>query len=234
MKWSVIIPTLWKPDSFPKLLQELEGNDSVDEILIIDNAPNNRPKIALGKKVNRLEQQSNIYVNPAWNLGAEMARNEYICICNDDVLFDSAEIFGFLKSNYTKGMIGIHPDSFNPDTWNSGIPVLSNEIHITQMWACLFFLRKSKYRPIPTELKVWWGDAWLAWHTRPSFSLITAVRTKHSESVSSPEFQSILDKDTRLWNESLKPLALRMRESNSYWINRIKNGVRRRINHFKS
>ena len=233
-KWSVIIPTLWKPDSLPDLLQELEGNESVDEILIIDNAPNFKPNITLGRKVNRLEQPSNIYVNPAWNLGAETARNEYLCICNDDVLFDSSEIFNFLNSNYMDGIIGIHPDSFDSETSNNGLPSLSKEIYITQMWACLFFMRKSQYRPIPAELKVWWGDAWLAWHARPSFSLLTTVRTKHSESVSSPEFQSILDEDTRLWNESLKPLTLRMRESKTYWIKRIKNGLSRRINHFMS
>ena len=43
--------------------------------------------IHFGAKVQRLEQDNNIFVNPAWNLGVEQAKNENICICNDDVLF---------------------------------------------------------------------------------------------------------------------------------------------------
>ena len=229
MNWSVIIPTLWKPKTFPELLERLQYESRVDEIIIIDNAPKNSPNIHFGAKVQRLEQDNNIFVNPAWNLGVEQAKNENICICNDDVLFDTEQLFGYLQENRPRGIIGIHPHSFHEETWNTDRPIPSKEIHIKQMWACLFFMQKSNYKPIPQKLKVWWGDAWLAWYSSQQSSLITCVKTKHSESVASPEFSKILEEDTDAWNNDLKPFGLRLQEWLVKTKKRIKNGINRRF-----
>ena len=74
MKWSVIIPTLWKPKTFPELLERLQNEPCVDEILIIDNAPHQKASVEFGPKIIWLEQPQNIFVNPAWNLGVERAK----------------------------------------------------------------------------------------------------------------------------------------------------------------
>lgn len=229
MKWSVIIPTLWKPKTFPELLERLQNEPFVDEILIIDNAPHKKASVEFGRKIIWLEQPQNIFVNPAWNLGVERATNENICICNDDVLFDTKQLFGYLRETEPRGIIGIHPESFQLETWNTGRPIPSKEVHIKQMWACLFFMRKSDYKPIPQELKVWWGDAWLAWHGRPASSLITCVKTKHSESVASPEFAQVLDHDTHLWDNEFKPHGLRKKEWLENLSQRASKAIKRRI-----
>ena len=44
MSWSVIIPTLWKPATFPTLLRNLDTCDAVSEIVLVDNAPSAKPE----------------------------------------------------------------------------------------------------------------------------------------------------------------------------------------------
>ena len=176
MSWSVIIPTLWKPASFPTLLRNLDTCNAVSEIILVDNAPKAQPNgLRQLTKLVHLRQTENIYVNPAWNLGVQHATSEKICICNDDVLFDCDCIFAHLNARQIRGITGIHPDSFNPSTWNEGEPIHSKEVHIKQMWACLFFLPKAAYVPIPNQLKIWWGEALLAWHVRPTILIINKV-----------------------------------------------------------
>lgn len=228
MSWSVIIPTLWKPATFPTLLRNLDTCDAVSEIVLVDNAPSAKPEgLPQLTKLVHLPQEENIYVNPAWNLGVQHATSEKICICNDDVLFDSDLIFGHFETQRLKGITGIHPDSFESSTWNEGDPIRSKEVHIKQMWACLFFLPKAEYIPIPDELKIWWGDAWLAWHARPADSIISKVITKHSESVKSDEFTNLLEQDTHIWNNELKPWRLKTIEQLTSFRNRAKRKLQR-------
>ena len=228
MSWSVIIPTLWKPATFPTLLHNLDTCDEVSEIVLVDNAPNAKPKgLPQLTKLVHLPQEENIYVNPAWNLGVQHATSEKICICNDDVLFDCDLIFGHFETRQLKGITGIHPDSFDPSTWNEGDLIRSSEVHIKRMWACLFFLPKAAYIPIPDELKIWWGDAWLAWYVRPATSIITKVITKHSESVDSPQFNPIIERDTELWDSHLKPVPVRAIEWKTRLLHRIQSKFRR-------
>lgn len=228
MSWSVIIPTLWKPASFPTLLRNLDTCKAVSEIILVDNAPSAQPKgLSRLKKLVLLPQSDNIYVNPAWNLGIKYAKSEKICICNDDVLFDCDLIFGHFDTQQLKGITGIHPDSFDPSTWNEGEPIRSTDVHIKQMWACLFFLPKAAYVPIPNQLKIWWGDAWLAWHVRPATSIITKVQTKHSESVGDPAFNPITAHDTELWIGQFKPTLLHVQERKAALISRIQSKLRR-------
>ena len=80
-KFSVIIPTMWKCDLIFKLLPILEASDFVGEILLIDNDKSNRPpQITNTTKLRIIEQEQNIYVNPAWNLGVELSNYPNICI----------------------------------------------------------------------------------------------------------------------------------------------------------
>ena len=74
-KYTVIIPTLWKSDRTKQLLSDLNACEYVDEIIVI----NNQLTDVLDAKVEKVRHISfgkNIYVNPAWNKGIELAKNE--------------------------------------------------------------------------------------------------------------------------------------------------------------
>lgn len=210
------------------LLHNLNACSAVSEIILVDNAPSAKPEgLPQLTKLVHLPQEENIYVNPAWNLGVQYATSDKICICNDDVLFDCDLIFGHFETRGLNGITGIHPDSFDHSTWNEGDPIRSKEVHIKQMWACILFLNQRSYRQIPEEMKIWWGDAWLAWYARPASSIITKVITKHSESVDSPQFNPIMARDTELWDGHFKPLPVRAIEWKNVLLHRIQSKIRR-------
>ena len=98
-KFSVIIPTMWCSDLILQLLTNLESSHFVGEIILIDNDKSKRPAHILNTdKIRIIEQEQNIYVNPAWNRGIELAKNECIALCNDDINFDP-NIFGVITEN---------------------------------------------------------------------------------------------------------------------------------------
>ena len=67
-KVSAIIPTLWRAKEFTDhLVNVLVEDESVGEIIIIDNAP--ADFFYDNEKVITFWSIENMYVNPSWNLG---------------------------------------------------------------------------------------------------------------------------------------------------------------------
>jgi len=153
-KYSIIIPTMWRPDNFKLNLEKLYNLDFIDEIIIISN---DAPTFTdFGSKVRVLQQESNIGVNPAWNLGVREAKNEDIVLLNDDFDFDRQKFFkGIKKYKNDYAIIGIFQhDGFIADE----IYNLSGRTHA---FGCCMYINKNDYIPIPEQLKIYFGDDWL-------------------------------------------------------------------------
>lgn len=166
-KFSVIIPTMWRAqDVFHIALRNLIRHPMVDDIIIIDNDHSNNPGWAFLKddKVRVLVQQENIGVNPAWNLGVSLAKNEMLCISNDDIYFD-VRLFEKITPRIKEensGAYGIITGEaiFNqPPSTDYSIDfkqwVPGDIIHC---FGQLFFMKKSDWVHIPEELKIFFGD----------------------------------------------------------------------------
>ena len=167
--FSIIIPTMWRAnDVFYQALQSYIKWDLIDDIIIINNDINNTPEWEELKhfKIKVLNQESNIYVNPAWNLGVEVSINDKIGILNDDIVFDST-LFSKLQDEVVpeNGVFGIitgeakfnHPQytdgSISFKKWNNG-----DNIH---GFGQAMFLHKSNWLPIIDELKIYYGDDYI-------------------------------------------------------------------------
>jgi glycosyltransferase involved in cell wall biosynthesis len=111
-KFSVIIPTLWKSNRIHQLLKDLISSEFVDEIILIDNAGKYFEYYEALDKVKLIQVKENIYVSPAWNLGVEIAKNEHIAICNDDINFNP-NIFKLFLVNEVEGIVGQSSDNYN-------------------------------------------------------------------------------------------------------------------------
>ena len=85
-KFSVIIPTLQRSEQLQTLVERCSAHPRVLEVVVINNAPETLQWAS--PKVRVLQQKRNIYVNPAWNLGARESSGKWLAIINDDVLFD--------------------------------------------------------------------------------------------------------------------------------------------------
>ncbi|MDN5692189.1 MAG: glycosyltransferase [Micrococcaceae bacterium] len=228
-----MIPTLQRSVELHPLVAMCAAHPLVTEVLVVNNAT--VPLEWDSPKVRVLQQKQNIYVNPAWNLGARVARGEFLAIINDDVLFDP-EVFDYthrlLRLPWV-GMVG-----FDGVFMNRGPAPLTHRLatyeHVALGFGMFMALRTSEYTPIPEDMLIWGGDDWLFLKSpRPNFVLHGGdFATEVSVTSSSPEFQELRKKelaraerhlarlkDTRWWHAPAAALA-RVRHERHRWNNR--------------
>jgi hypothetical protein len=171
--FSLVIPSMWKYPPFFQFLEDLLRLELVDDVILIDNNELHRPSLShlFNNPKLRMPYTSytqpgtNIGCNAAWNLGVERAKNENVCVMNDDIIFD---IRAFYRANFhlseAKPLIGMSAG----DPKHGQPPVTDGTIDLTQWkpgmhthgFGCLFFVRKSWWIPIPDGLFNYFGDNW--------------------------------------------------------------------------
>jgi hypothetical protein len=159
IKYSVIIPTLWKSNRIHKLLWDLIKCQYVDEIILIDNAGKFFEYYEALDKVKLVQVEENIYVNPAWNLGIKIAKNDLVALINDDINFDTT-IFGVITKDILSEFGIIGQSEFNYKVNNSDEPILEKWTGKVRDWGwgCLIMFDKTNWIDIPDDIKIWYGD----------------------------------------------------------------------------
>ena len=168
-KVSAIIPTLWRAKDFTDhLVDVLIEDESVGEIIIIDNAPTDF--FYDNKKVVILQQEENLYVNPSWNLGVEESDYDKFIIFNDDIIIPYSFIFQ-LEEWITEdiGLIGLDSASIIKVTQfdTENITLLDRKIElqraIKRNWGFGMAIagHKKSYYKIPENIRIWYGDDYL-------------------------------------------------------------------------
>lgn len=166
MKYTVIIPTMWRcPQITIPFLAELAACPHVEEIIVIDNDSSRMPTYIPTKKVTVWSFGKNIYVNPAWNFGVKESKTDLICIVNDDIAFD-VKVFEKLIPHLTpnNGVFGLCPGEkdFNQTPITTGnIDIVPWNGEHTYGFGCLFFLHKANWYPVPDGLDVYYGDNYI-------------------------------------------------------------------------
>ena len=167
-----IIPTMWRKPSFTiNALKYYVSLEEITKIIIIDNDISRRPKSEVfdSNKLKILDYGENLYVNESWNRGMENAGEELICISNDDIRIDKLAIslvseFESLNPNAID-LIGVSNDV---STRCFGICPFKIDINKNiglqagGLFGIAMFIRKKNYKQIPKDLKVWFGDDYLA------------------------------------------------------------------------
>lgn len=160
-KYSVIIPTLWKSNRTKKLLSDLRECEYVDEIIVIDNESPADMNLFVEPKMRMISKGKNIYVNPAWNWGIDLAKNESIALLNDDINFDP-NIFGLITNDVLNqyGIIGMGEGNYRGeideergpylDVWQPGVNDWG--------WGCFIMFNRKYWVDIPNDIKIWYGD----------------------------------------------------------------------------
>ena len=195
---SIIIPTMQKDlEVLNKLLLELDGDDSVGEILVIDNSCKGF-KTDL-KKVKVFAQKENLFVNPAWNLGIKLSSKEipFFGILNDDIIFPKnlfIAVDKFLStSDETVGLAGIDCATNTPksefDIYPEDTDIkFEKSDKMAGFWGSAYFGKKENYFEIPNEINVFYGDHFLFRRNQQAGRqnyLITNLKVKHLESLTS-------------------------------------------------
>lgn len=169
--FSVIIPTMWRYKPFTKFLWDLVEDPLVGEVVIINNSVENTPNdlILYHDKVRMFNQENNIYVNPAWNLGVEKASYDQLCIANDDIVFDM-KLFDRLKYEVTPengafGMVCGEPQFNQPLLTDGTLDITKCDTPYNYQthfgFGQLMFVHKSNWTPIIPGLNIYWGDNYI-------------------------------------------------------------------------
>ncbi|PFH07179.1 glycosyl transferase family 2 [Micrococcaceae bacterium JKS001869] len=202
-EFSVIIPTLQRAAELHELVEMCAAHPLVLEVLVINNAP--APLRWESPKVRVLQQAQNIYVNPAWNLGAREARGEYLAILNDDVMFAPRlldDVARHLRRPFV-GLIGVGEAAINADGAGKGRTTFAPSFTRTTGYGMAMFLQRSGYVPVPEDMLIWHGDDWLYTHQRSlNWELRgTPVLTEVSVTSGDPAFRALLGEDSRAARE---------------------------------
>ena len=210
---TVIVPTLWKVDSFPKSIIALAENKVVSHIIVIDNNPARSVPLP-HPKIKVLSKGFNIYVNPAWNLGVANTTSRYACLLNDDI--DATEelleyAVSILNNEESVGLIGMG--------WASKEKVLRHrtvEQRENAFGAAMFF-RTKEYYPIPNQLKIWCGDDYLMLRFQlqgkqiveiSGFGHVESIQFSKTVNSDKEGYKPILKRDLKLWHSLYERLLL--------------------------
>jgi hypothetical protein len=215
---SVIVPTMWRYTPFLSFLADLVKVDVVGEVIIINNDINYTPNVnvLVHPKIKLVNCSRNIYVNPAWNLGARLSQFDKLCFLNDDISVDLKlfyKIDEFLTSDV--GTIGI----VEGNTAMGQPPFVDGTIDFVQWtgqfmygFGTLFFVHKSNWIPIPDGLKVYYGDNWVfdsqLFSNKKNNYMITntLVHHEHSQTSKSLSISEFYEPETMIFNEAIAKL----------------------------
>lgn len=201
--FSVIIATIWSPviSKIDLLISKISDSGLVGEIILINNAPEKYSgRYSQNSKVKEITFGENIYVNPAWNRGVDLAKFENICILNDDILFDS-KIFEFIELQLQRPdckVIGISKSCY---TLEHNQELSISPVSVRNMgWGTMFFLKKYNWHVIPADFKIYFGDDWIikqlsgfVWKLEGA-KIEATFGTSH---VSNPQLEKIISEDTQ-------------------------------------
>jgi glycosyltransferase involved in cell wall biosynthesis len=215
-KFSVIIPTMLRCVGITNsLLESLYEDPSVSEVIIIDNTEDqsNIDKITINEKLQIHSQGKNIYVNPAWNLGVRIAKEDRIAILNDDITIPNNLLSGLTQANFEgTGIIGAcHPTIQQVET-PTRFEVDEVSLYPVQdrMWGYGIFMvmHRNAYINIPEEMLVWCGDDYLFHQNkalgRQNYLLACPIQTKMSTTSDDPVFDKVKEKDLEMYNSKYK------------------------------
>ena len=212
-KVSAIIPTLWKAKEFTDhLVGVLIEDESVGEIIIIDNAP--ADFFYDNEKVITLKQEENLYVNPSWNLGVEEADYDKFIIFNDDIIIPYnfvSQLESLLTSD--KGIIGVDaPSVISIEGFNDkNITFLDRKIELKSItnrdWGFGITIagHRNSYYKIPENIRIWYGDDYLTMVNKKQGKVNYVIDdipifTKMSASSDLEEFDEIKNIDTLMYD----------------------------------
>ena len=216
-KVSAIIPTLWKAKEFTDhLVDVLIEDESVGEIIIIDNAPGDFSYD--NEKVVMLKQEENLYVNPSWNLGIEESDYDKFIILNDDIIIPYNFVTQLEKwLTKDRGIIGIDAPSVIKvaDCSSENMTFLDREIALKSIvyrnWGFGIVMsgHKESYHNIPENIRIWYGDDYLVQMNNEVGKVNYVIDdipifTKMSATSDLEEFNEIKNVDMLMYNRIIK------------------------------
>jgi len=216
-----VIPTLWKSNRVYDTIDSVKRCQNQDiELIIIDNT--NSDFESDDHRIKVIKQKQNIFVNPAWNLGVSISKNQYVCLLNDDLSFNITCLLNnfdnLVKADPNFGIIGLSKHNFNVDHYNNDSDILSL-VHLdcrTFGFGCAMIFRKENYVQIPECFEVFFGDDYLYYYNKDLFGRkiyrIENFKTPGEISITSRGFEdSHMQQERAFWDEEINKITFKIK-----------------------
>lgn len=226
--FTAVIPTLLKNrDILIKLIEALLCDSALSEIIVINNSEEYFEYIH--EKVRVIANGKNLFVNPSWNLGVKEAKTDYVALLNDDIKIPAnicSRILDKMTSKY--GIVGIQKnnvietrDEDNNTIINIDEIVLGDakEVELkpityrTPNFGVFMIFNKKDYTDIPEELKIYYGDDWLVYHSAKNKKINAVANGQeiyHLGSLSSKAFNTWACNERKIYLDRVYPLYKRI------------------------
>lgn len=225
---SVIIPTLQKnKELLHNLIDSLDLDNSVGEIIIIDNSLKGIPY--LSEKVRVITPEENLFVNPSWNLGVKEAKYDIVALLNDDIVIcddfcscvaskitPNMGIIGFNSNDY---MTVCNKFDYKPQ---KNEPSLEAIKYMDEYFGVAMFFYKTAYIPVPNEIKIVYGDNWILHQAKKMDKInyrINGIEMLHVGSLSSSnlKLKSICKNDAKIYKKLTMTFKKRLFSFEEYY-----------------
>jgi hypothetical protein len=202
------------------LLSVLRGDDTVKEIILINNTCIVDDKLktiirTFEDCVTVVTPERTLYVNPAWNYGVYEAKYEYVAILNDDIVIPAGFVTSVLDLiDEEDGLFGMKGSSVDDTKYiDSEVLTIPNLNSIRKvkskvrnyLWGIAIFGKKEDFKLIPYKYKIWCGDDYYHKHCEKQVYAIDCkdkIRHLHSmTTLSNKDFAKIKHNDLRIWKE---------------------------------
>lgn len=203
---SIVIPTLWKAEEIYETITSFKDANNIGaELIIIDNANSSFQDSSL----TVVKPQENIGVNPAWNIGSILAKNEHVLFLNDDLTINFKLFFEFVKTlnNLEYGLITLDKTLIASSDINTDNDVLEIENCDAKFngFGCFMIIKKKLYPIIPQEFKIFFGDFYFHFVLENVLKLpilyIKGLKTKGRISVTSQEIT--VNDEEQYWDDAI-------------------------------
>ena len=187
------------------LLLKFDAHPLVAEILIINNSDSTL-RWRMPPKAREIYRGPNLYVNPAWNLGAEHASSSLLAIVNDDIDFEPS-LLDHVAEEFERREIGMlgpaAPVIFGGDR--------ASGFRTEPVWEApggygvMFFVRRDSYEPIPGSMRIYAGEYWLFWNqARPNRQFLgSRITTVMHTTSGRSEFSAVKQEDVRAYHAAM-------------------------------
>lgn len=209
---SFIVPTLWRnPARLRDIIHDYKRAAIPNaEFILIDN----NHGCYLEPEITVLIPKENLYVNKSWNIGVDIARNNIVCLLNDDIEINFQTIKNNLDeiNNLDFGIIGFDANNNLGTDFNTNIDKFQfKEAECRYLgFGCMMFIRKENYIKIDERLRVFFGDDLLYWwnkdkHNRPIY-VIDNLKALGELSATSKDYNDEIQKELPYFDEVIRNL----------------------------
>ena len=209
---SFIVPTMWKDSKrLSNVIEDYKrANIPNAEFILIDNSHG----CYLEPELTILIPKENLFVNKSWNIGVELAKNNIVCLLNDDIEINFQTIKNNLEAiiNLDFGIIGFDANKNLGTDFNTNVDVFEfKEAECRYLgFGCMMFIRKENYVKIDERLKIFFGDDILYWWNKDKngkkIYIIDNLKALGELSLTSKYYEDEIQKELPYYEEAIRNL----------------------------